>query len=136
MCNCGCLEKKELIDQLSKCRGADECSLVTLTIPPGTDISDEIKMLNDKYESMKLVKYRASTLRRTILLDMIDKLKTYDKVPDHGLVILAGIVYTPERDEFVIHCIEPFVPIREELLIYDNIFYVDVFNINFKILEH
>src|SRR3989344_4727361 len=89
---------KKMIKNLSEAKGKGT-SMISLLIPPGEQISKISKMLIEEYCTASNIK---SKVNKTSVLGAITsaqmRLKTYNKIPNNGLVIYVGIIDTEKRE--------------------------------------
>jgi len=117
---------KRLIKGLKEARG-NGTSMISLIMPPKSQIAQIAKMLADEYGTASNIKSRVNRLS---VLDAItstqQKLKLIPKVPDNGLVLYCGTILTDEgKEKKVTIALEPFKPINTSLYLCDNKFHVD-----------
>jgi peptide chain release factor subunit 1 len=118
---------KKLVQRLKEARGAGT-SVITLIIPPGSQVSQFNKLLTEEYGTATNIKSRVNRLS---VLDAItstqQRLKMYNKIPPNGLLLFCGTVLTEEgKEKRLTIDIEPFKPINKSLYMCDNKFHVDV----------
>ena len=119
---------KKLAQKLKDARGSGT-SVISLILPPGSQISQTNRMLTEEYGTATNIKSRVNRLS---VLDAItstqQRLKRYSKVPPNGLILYCGTILTHEgKERRVTIDIEPFKPINTSLYMCDNKFHVDVF---------
>ena len=117
---------KKLIQKLKDCRG-NGTSMISLIIPPNTQVCQINKLLTDEYGTATNIKSRVNRLS---VLDAItstqQRLKLYNRIPANGLLLFCGTILTPEGKERRITIdIEPFRPINTSLYMCDNRFHVE-----------
>lgn len=117
---------KKLIQRLRDCRG-NGTSMISLIIPPNTQISQINKLLTEEYGTATNIKSRVNRLS---VLDAItstqQRLKLYTKIPPNGLLLFCGTILTPEgKEKRVTIDFEPFRPINTSLYMCDNRFHVE-----------
>ncbi|XP_029166576.1 eukaryotic peptide chain release factor subunit 1-like [Nylanderia fulva] len=117
--------KKEL-KKLKESKG-NGTSMISLVIPPGDQISRISKMLVDEYGTASNIKSRVNRLSvLRAITSAQQKLKSYSKVPPHGLGIFVGTVLTEDNKEKKVSIgIEPIKPINTSLYLCDSKFHVD-----------
>jgi len=117
---------KKLIKKLEEARG-NGTSMISLILPPKSQISMAAKMLADEYGTASNIKSRVNRLS---VLDAItstqQRLKLFTRVPPNGLVIYCGTVLTDENKEKKVTIdFEPFKPINTSLYLCDNKFHTE-----------
>lgn len=117
---------KKLIQKLRDCRG-NGTSMISLIIPPLTQVSQINKLLTEEYGTATNIKSRVNRLS---VLDAItstqQRLKLYNRVPPNGLLLFCGTILTPEgKEKRITIDFEPFRPINTSLYMCDNRFHVD-----------
>src|SRR5947209_917266 len=90
---------KQMIKKLRALRG-NGTSVITLTIPAGSQLSQYIGMLTNEQRTASNIK---SSVNKNAVLGCIasvkQKLQQYSRVPPNGLVIYAGTVITEDDKE-------------------------------------
>jgi len=117
---------KKLIKSLMEARG-NGTSMISLILPPKSQISMAAKMLADEYGTASNIKSRVN---RQSVLDAItstqQRLKLFNNVPTNGLVIYCGTVLTDDNKEKKVTIdFEPFKPINTSLYLCDNKFHTE-----------
>ena len=117
---------KKLIKKLEEARG-NGTSMISLILPPKSQISMAAKMLADEYGTASNIKSRVNRLS---VLDAItstqQRLKLFTRVPPNGLVLYCGTVLTDEgKEKKVTIDFEPFKPINTSLYLCDNKFHTE-----------
>ncbi|ODQ66436.1 polypeptide release factor [Nadsonia fulvescens var. elongata DSM 6958] len=117
---------KKLIKTLQTLRG-NGTSMISLVMPPRTQIPLISKMLADEYGTASNIKSRVNRLSvLSAITSTQQKLKLYNRCPPNGLVIFCGEVITAEGKEKKLNIdFEPFKPINTSLYLCDNKFHVD-----------
>jgi len=118
---------KKLVQRLRDSRGAGT-SMISLVIPPGTQVSQINRLLTEEYGTATNIKSRVNRLS---VLDAItstqQRLKLYNRFPQNGLLLYCGTILTNEgKEKRVTIDIEPYKPINTSLYMCDNKFHVDV----------
>merc|ERR1719409_1365181 len=104
---------KKLIKSLEAARG-NGTSMISLILPPKSQISMAAKMLADEFGTASNIK---STQQR---------LKLFTRVPTNGLVIYCGTILTEDNKEKKVNIdFEPFKPINTSLYLCDNKFHTE-----------
>ncbi|KAJ3126155.1 Electron transfer flavoprotein alpha-subunit [Physocladia obscura] len=105
-------------------------SMISLILPPGSQISQSAKMLADEYGTASNIKSRVT--RGSVLSAITStqqRLKLYTKVPTNGLCVFCGTIVTAEGKEKQITIdLEPIKPINTSLYLCDNRFHVEALN--------
>ena len=117
---------KKLVQRLRDARGAGT-SMISLILPPGSQIALTNRMLTEEYGTATNIKSRVNRLS---VLDAItstqQRLKLYNKCPTNGLLLYCGTILTSEgKEKRVTIDIEPFKPINTSLYMCDSKFHVD-----------
>jgi len=118
---------KKLIKNLRKARGAGT-SMISLILPPGTQVSLTSKMLNDEYGTASNIKSRVNRLSVLgAITSTLQRLKLYNKgIPPNGLIIYCGTIMTDEGKEKKVNIdFEPFKPVNTSLYLCDNKFHTE-----------
>lgn len=104
---------KKLIKSLQNARG-NGTSMISLIMPPKTQISITQKMLTDEYGTASNIKSRVNRLSvLSAITSTQQKLKLYQNVPKNGLVVYCGEVLTDEgKEKKLTIAFEPFKPIN------------------------
>merc|ERR1719222_1854327 len=120
---------KKLIKNLEAAKG-NGTSMISLIIPPGTQISQISKMLADEYGTASNIKSRVNRLSVLgAITSTQQRLKLYSKCPKNGLVIYCGTVVTDDGKERRVNIdFEPFKPINTSLYLCDNKFHTEDLN--------
>ncbi|KAJ2721424.1 translation termination factor eRF1 [Coemansia sp. Benny D115] len=117
---------KKLIKNLSLAKG-NGTSMVSLIMPPKSQISLTAGMLADEYGTASNIKSRVNRLSvMSAITSAQQRLKLYNKTPPNGLVVYCGTVITDEGKEKKLNIdFEPFKPINTSLYMCDNKFHVE-----------
>jgi len=120
---------KKLIKNLEAAKG-NGTSMISLIIPPGTQISQIAKMLADEYGTASNIKSRVNRLSVLgAITSTQQRLKLYNKCPKNGLVMYCGTVMTDEGKEKKVNIdFEPFKCINTSLYLCDNKFHTEDLN--------
>lgn len=120
---------KKLIKNLEAAKG-NGTSMISLILPPGTQISQVAKMLRDEYGTASNIKSRVNRLSVLGAITSTEqRLKLYNKCPKNGLVMYCGTVMTEEGKERKVNIdFEPFKPINTSLYLCDNKFHTEDLN--------
>ncbi|MDK2383428.1 MAG: peptide chain release factor aRF-1 [Candidatus Korarchaeota archaeon] len=121
-------EFKKLIKELKDKRGRGT-ELISLYIPPGRNVYDVIKYLRDEYDQASNIKDKLTRKNvQSAIESIIQRLKLYRKVPEHGLVVFCGAIPQGKdrgTEKIEIYVIEPPEPVRSFQYICDHEFYVE-----------
>merc|ERR1711935_556763 len=117
---------KKLIKSLEMARG-NGTSMISLILPPGSQISQASKMLAEEYGTASNIKSRVNRLSvLSAITSTQQRLKLFSKVPPNGLVIYCGTILTDENKERKVNIdFEPFKPINTSLYLCDNKFHTE-----------
>merc|ERR1719231_1126504 len=101
--------------------------MISLVIPPKSQISRVSKMLSDEYGTAANIKSRVNRLSVLgAITSTQQRLKLYNRVPTNGLVIYCGTIVTDEGKERRVNIdFEPFKPINTSLYLCDNKFHTE-----------
>ena len=117
---------KKLINSSENARGAGT-SMISLILPPKSQLSQATNMLTQEYGTASNIKSRVNRLSvLAAITSTQQRLKLYSRVPDNGLVVYCGTVLTPEgKEKKVNFSFEPFKPINTSLYLCDNKFHTE-----------
>ncbi|VEU19741.1 DEKNAAC100157 [Brettanomyces naardenensis] len=117
---------KKLIKSMEKAKG-NGTSMISLIMPPKTQIPITQKMLTDEYGTASNIKSRVNRLSvLSAITSTQQKLKLYSNVPKNGLVLYCGEVITEEgKEKKLTIAFEPFKPINTSLYLCDNKFHTE-----------
>lgn len=120
---------KKLIKSLQAARG-NGTSMISLIIPPRSQVPQVAKMLADEYGTASNIKSRVNRLSVLgAITSTQQRLKLYNRVPTNGLVIFCGTIVTDEGKEKRVNIdFEPFKPINTSLYLCDNKFHTEPLN--------
>jgi len=120
---------KKLIKSLEAARG-NGTSMISLIIPPDSQISRVAKMLAEEYGTASNIKSRVNRLSvLSAITSTQQRLKLYNKVPTNGLVIYCGTIQTDDGKEKKVNIdFEPFKAINTSLYLCDNKFHTEPLN--------
>merc|ERR1719337_487048 len=101
--------------------------MISLILPPGSQISQASKMLAEEYGTASNIKSRVNRLSvLSAITSTQQRLKLFSKVPPNGLVIYCGTILTDDGKERKINIdFEPFKPINTSLYLCDNKFHTE-----------
>lgn len=99
--------------------------MISLVMPPKSQIPLIAKMLNDEYGTASNIKSRVNRLSvLSAITSAQQRLKLYNRCPDNGLVIYTGEIMTDDgKTKKVSIDFEPFRPINTSLYLCDNKFH-------------
>jgi len=117
---------KKLIKSLENARG-NGTSMISLIIPPKSQISQFAKMLADEYGTASNIKSRVNRLSVLGAITSVQqRLKLYNRVPTNGLVVYCGEILLEDGKEKKVNIdFEPFKPINTSLYLCDNKFHTE-----------
>lgn len=114
---------KKIIKELESFTGTNT-SMISLIIPPKTQLNLTNKMLTQEYSAASNIK---SSVNKTSVLTAISlaqqKLKLYSKTPDNGLALFIGIDSNSKKISIDF---EPYRPINTSLYMCDNKFHTEI----------
>lgn len=115
-----------MIKALDNARG-NGTSMISLILPPKSQISQTQAMLANEYGTASNIKSRVN--RQSVLAAITSaqqRLKLYSKVPPNGLIVYTGTVLTEDGKEKKLNVdFEPFKPINTSLYLCDNKFHTE-----------
>lgn len=119
-------EFKRALEDLEDARGRGT-ELVSLYITPDKNITDVRDQISGEIGEAQNIKSKSTRKNVTSALESIlGILKTYDTVPDNGLVLLVGEVSRKgDKTEMVQHVLEPPEPVPVNLYRCDNTFHLE-----------
>jgi peptide chain release factor subunit 1 len=114
--------KKEL-KKLRSIRGVGT-ELITIYVPPGFQISDEIGKLRDEHSQSSNIKSKSTKLNVQGAIDkIIQYLKTYKEVPKNGFAVFCGNISSEQaKTDIELFSIEPPQPIKTNMYRCDSTF--------------
>ncbi|PWN28120.1 putative eukaryotic translational release factor 1 [Jaminaea rosea] len=117
---------KKLVKSLDNARGAGT-SMISLVIPPKSQVSQFSNMLTQEYGTASNIKSRVNRLSvLAAITSTQQRLKLYNRIPPNGLVVYCGTVLTDEGKEKKVNIsFEPFKPINTSLYLCDNKFHTE-----------
>ena len=120
---------QKLLKSLSNSKG-NGTSMITLIIPPGSQISQIASMLTTEYGTASNIKSHVNKLSvQAGIRSAQEKLKLYNRVPKNGLVICVGTI---DEGKKVSYDFEPFKPVCNFLYRCDNKFHLEALENLFK----
>lgn len=101
--------------------------MISLVLPPKTQLSMTNKMLADEYGTASNIKSRVNRLSvLSAITSAQQRLKLYTRCPPNGLVLYCGEVLTDEgKVKKVSIDFEPFKPLQTSLYLCDNRFHTE-----------
>lgn len=117
---------KKLVRNLMDARG-NGTSMISLIMPPRSQIPQYTKMLTDEYGTASNIKSRVNRLSvLSAITSTQQRLKQYTKCPPNGLVIFCGEAMNAEgKLRKLLIDFEPFKPINTSLYLCDSKFHVE-----------
>ncbi|CAO1630556.1 unnamed protein product [Parajaminaea phylloscopi] len=117
---------KKLVKGLDAARGAGT-SMISLIIPPKSQVSQFSNMLTQEYGTASNIKSRVNRLSvLAAITSTQQRLKLYNRIPPNGLVVYCGTILTDEGKEKKVNIsFEPFKPINTSLYLCDNKFHTE-----------
>lgn len=120
-------QMKNYIKKLKSYRSNNATGLVTLLVPPKSQISLAQTLLSNEYSTSSNIK---SQTNRNAVLEAIAtaqyKLKQYKSIPDNGLILFCGSVVCDGKEKKISLDITPYKPFSKSLYWCDNKFDVEV----------
>jgi peptide chain release factor subunit 1 len=110
------LKLKKLINRLKEVRGR-HTELISVYLPPGTDLAKQIQTLSDEQGTATNIKDKNTGKSvQSALERMIRTLKTFKKIPENGLAIFSGNVSEKDNmQDFQVFWVEPPEPVPLKL---------------------
>lgn len=101
--------------------------MISLVIPPKSQISQFSTMLTQEYGTASNIKSRVNRLSvLAAITSTQQRLKLYNRVPPNGLVLFVGTILTDEgKEKKVSFDFEPHKPINTSLYLCDNKFHTE-----------
>ncbi|KAL9549961.1 Eukaryotic peptide chain release factor subunit 1 [Mucor atramentarius] len=117
---------KKLVQNLESARG-NGTSMISLIVPPRSQISQVTSMLVNEQGTASNIKSRVNRLSvLSAITSTLHRLKLYTKVPPNGLVLYCGTIVTDEGKEKKVNIdFEPHKPINTSLYLCDNKFHTE-----------
>lgn len=114
---------RNLIQKLTCCQG-NGTSMVTLLIPPKSQVSYWNRLLTDEYGTASNIKSRVNRLSvLSAITSTQHKLKEFKQIPPNGLCVFCGTIMTDMgKDKKVTFAFEPFKPMMAKLYHCDSKF--------------
>jgi peptide chain release factor subunit 1 len=119
-------EFKKHIKELATKR-ARHTELISVYIPPGTELAKVINQIKDEQGTATNIKSTTTRKNVTTALErLVQHLRLFKKVPEHGLAVFSGNTSQTEgRDNFEIFSIIPPQPIRIRTYLCEQRFFLD-----------
>ena len=118
---------KHFIKQLRDIHSNNATGLISLIMPPKTQISIIQSLLADEYGASSNIKSHVNKLAVLSAITAVQqRLKLYNNIPPNGLIIYCGNALIDGKEKKIIYAIEPPLPINRQLYRCDNVFHVDV----------
>lgn len=118
-------EFKKKLEELDSYRGKGT-ELITLYIPPDRNIADIANQLREELSQASNIKSKQT---RTNVINgleaILNRLKLYRKPPEHGMVILSGLVTIDGKEKHITEIIEPPEPVPLYKYHCDSKFYLE-----------
>jgi len=131
------LEMFEFKKHLKELAGkrARHTELITVYVPPGTELAKVIGQLKEEQGTATNIKSTATRKNvQTALERMIQHLRLFKSVPEHGLAVFSGNTSEKEgRDNFEIFSIIPPRPLKTRTYLCEQKFFLDPL---FEMAEH
>ena len=118
-------EFKRRLEELEKYKGRGT-ELITLYIPPGKNIADVMNQLRSELSQAENIKSKQTRTNVIAGLEAIlQRLKMFKKPPEHGMVIVTGVVDENGKEKRVTDIIIPPEPVPMYKYHCDSRFYLD-----------
>ena len=118
-------EFRRKLEELEKYKGRGT-ELITLYIPPDKNIADVANQLRSELSQAANIKSKQTRTNVIAGLEAIlNRLKYFRKPPEHGMVILSGVVNINGKEKHVTEIIEPPEPVPLYKYHCDSTFYLD-----------
>ena len=118
-------EFKRKIEELEKYKGRGT-ELITLYIPPGKNIADVANQLRSELSQAENIKSKQTRVHVIAGLEAIlQRLKMFKKPPEHGMVIMSGVVEVNGKEKHITEIIIPPEPVPLYKYHCDSKFYLD-----------
>jgi peptide chain release factor subunit 1 len=117
---------KKLIKSLECARGLGT-SVITLLVPPGTQVSQVTQKLTDELGACSNIKSHTNKVSvQTAITATIGRLKTYTRLPPNGLILFCGTVLTEDgKEKKITMSIEPFKAVSRSMYQCDSRFHTE-----------
>ncbi|MCS7143659.1 MAG: peptide chain release factor aRF-1 [Archaeoglobaceae archaeon] len=118
-------EFRRKLEELEGYRGKGT-ELITLYIPPDKNIADIANQLREELSQASNIKSKQTrTNVITGLESILNRLKLYRKPPEHGMVVLSGLVMIDGKEKHITEIIEPPEPVPLYKYHCDSKFYLE-----------
>ncbi len=118
-------EFKRKLEELEKYKGRGT-ELITLYIPPGKNIADVANQLRSELSQAENIKSKQTRTHVIAGLEAIlQRLKMFKKPPEHGMVIVSGVVEINGKEKHITEIIVPPEPVPLYKYHCDSKFYLD-----------
>lgn len=118
-------EFKRKLEELESYKGKGT-ELITLYIPPDKNIADIANQLREELSQAQNIKSKQTRTNVSAGLEAIlNRLKQYRKPPEHGMVIISGVVNVNGREKHITEIIEPPEPVPIYKYHCDSTFYLE-----------
>lgn len=117
---------RRLIKSLNNARG-NGTSMISIIVPPRANLNDTTKLLADELGAASNIKSRVN--RQSVcsaIASAQQKLKTYNRTPNKGLIVYVGEILTEDgKERKLTIAFEPFKPINTSLYLCDSKFHTE-----------
>ncbi len=118
-------EFKRKLEELERYKGRGT-ELITLYIPPGKNIADVANQLRSELSQAENIKSKQTRVNVKAGLEAIlQRLKMFKKPPEHGMVIVSGVVEIDGKEKHITEIIVPPEPVPLYKYHCDSKFYLD-----------
>ncbi|RLI87917.1 MAG: peptide chain release factor 1 [Archaeoglobales archaeon] len=118
-------EFKRKLEELEKLKGRGT-ELITLYIPPDKNIADVASQLRSELSQASNIKSKQTRTNVMAGLEAIlQRLKYFKKPPEHGMVIISGVVEVNGKQKHITEIIEPPEPVPLYKYHCDSTFYLE-----------
>ncbi len=118
-------EFKRKLEELERYKGRGT-ELITLYIPPGKNIADVSNQLRSELSQAENIKSKQTRTHVIAGLEAIlQRLKMFKKPPEHGMVIVSGVVEINGKEKHITEIIIPPEPVPLYKYHCDSKFYLD-----------
>lgn len=122
-------DEYELRKQLKKLRTirGSGTELITIYVPPGFPISEEVGKLREEYSQSSNIKSKSTRQNVMAAIDkIIQYLKVFRETPKNGFAIFCGnISDDPSRTDIQLFSLEPALPINQNMYRCDSTFQLE-----------
>jgi len=118
---------KNFIKKLKSVRSNTATGLISLIMPPNSQVSITQNMLQKEYGTASSIKSHTNRISvLSAIMSTQQRLKLYRTVPPNGLVLFCGNAMVDGKEKKITLSIEPFRPINSYLYMCDNKFHVGI----------